>query len=191
MTPKLLCPKCGSDRIDVNYSIPLSYRCCACGIGLVDLNDPGIPVISERDAKLKRPGMYGETVCTCCTHAPHPPGECPYCNETKREVRLAVLPEGVTAAKFNLRTWIEAGMPVYRPYIPLQVTNMSDLRLTQAERDKFVLWLKQEAAVENGLAEQMDKLGPVTAPGAKLYRMKAAARLLVAKDLESIQEQVL
>lgn len=63
--------------------------------------------------------------------------------------------------------------------------------LTKEERARFASWLKQEAATEEGLAAQMDSLGSAVAAGAKLYRTRAAAKLIVAKDLENVEEQSL
>ncbi len=58
--------------------------------------------------------------------------------------------------------------------------------LTQVERDKFRSWLLQEAAVDNLVSEQLEKLLP---PLAKKKRGEAIAKVIVAHILESIEEQ--
>ena len=81
----LTCPKCGSERIAVLYS--LSYRCDACGAYLRDANDPGIPVLTQEEARQKRPLLYGLLSCPVCTHKAHPPNETPPPLEPGRLVR--------------------------------------------------------------------------------------------------------
>lgn len=41
-------------------------------------------------ARRKLPAMYGEPVCECCRHAPHPGTDCEFCKADKQtpEVRL-------------------------------------------------------------------------------------------------------
>ena len=57
--------------------------------------------------------------------------------------------------------------------------------LTKEEREKFAAWCEQEAFAEDGLAKQMDLL---KLPTAQIYRQKAIAKILVAKELRSIEE---
>ena len=85
------CPRCGSDRITCFYSNPPSYKCEDCGAALIDDNaGPAIPVLSREEAESKRPQLFGLPQCDCCdpsrpkfscTHAPHEPGKCRWCNE--------------------------------------------------------------------------------------------------------------
>jgi hypothetical protein len=80
----LVCPVCDSDDIDVLYTAPLQFQCAACGADLCDENaGPAIPVLTYKQAHGKRPAMYGEPVCSCCTHAPHD-GSCEFCDEIKK-----------------------------------------------------------------------------------------------------------
>jgi transposase-like protein len=82
--PGLTCPRCGSTNIDVFYTAPLQFECSDCGAELYDENaGPAIPVLTHRQAHGKRPAMYGEPVCSCCTHAPHE-GSCEFCDEIKK-----------------------------------------------------------------------------------------------------------
>lgn len=99
----LTCPKCGSTRVAVFYTGPLSYRCESCGARLRDRNAPGIPVLSAEEARQKRPALYGLPACARCGHAQHnasnaaDPESCPACpvcaaESTPREVVLEVAP---------------------------------------------------------------------------------------------------
>jgi hypothetical protein len=66
------------------------------------------------------------------------------------------------------------------------------ITLTVEERVKFARWLKQEAAIEVGLAQQLEKLpGPSFGSGAALYRSRAEAKAKVAEYLESGEVQAL
>lgn len=102
------CPRCGGADILVQYMAPLAYECRSCGARLRDANRPGIPVLTEEEARQKRPALYGLPVCSVCTHKAHKPDEtpaplaagtlirrrascgtdCPVCAEETREVRL-------------------------------------------------------------------------------------------------------
>ena len=71
-----VCPACGSTDINVLYSAPLSFNCKSCKVDLVDDNDHGIPVLTQEEMMMKRPGMFGLEVCIYgCGHRPHE-GEC-------------------------------------------------------------------------------------------------------------------
>lgn len=79
------CPECGSDDFVVTYSIPSYGECKGCGTWWKDANSE-ILVLSEEDGRSKRPGLYGDPVCSCCPHAPHE-GLCRWCNEPPRGTR--------------------------------------------------------------------------------------------------------
>lgn len=74
------CPQCKGNNIAAYYSNPLRFECATCKICLIDDNDPGIPVMTTEQAHRKRPGLYGEAVCSCCTHAPHD-SLCEFCED--------------------------------------------------------------------------------------------------------------
>jgi len=86
-----VCPNCGSTSIQCFYTAPPMYRCRECGKDLIDDNaGPAIPVLTREEAESKRPQLYGLPVCECCdparpkfscTHAPHEPGKCYWCNK--------------------------------------------------------------------------------------------------------------
>lgn len=58
-----------------------------------------------------------------------------------------------------------------------------DLLLTDQERLRFAAWLEHEAATTKGIVEQMEKLGPHTAPMVARQKTEAAAALLIARKL--------
>lgn len=60
--------------------------------------------------------------------------------------------------------------------------------LSQAERDKFSAWLKQDIESNRGIVEQMEKL-PHAAPIVKHKKQQMAACIIVANLLDSIEEQ--
>ena len=60
-----------------------------------------------------------------------------------------------------------------------------DMLLTPQERDRFASWLEHEASTETGLAEQMDKLGPVFALVAQQKGYEANAMRLIARRLRA------
>ena len=85
----------------VHYVAPLRYVCEFCGVPLRDINDPGIPVLTQEEAQRKRPALYGLPECARCHHAEHSasnaadPESCPACpvceaERTPREVVLVV-----------------------------------------------------------------------------------------------------
>lgn len=87
-----ICPRCGSTRISCFYTAPPSFRCQECGADLEDENaEPAIPRLTREEAESKRPQLYGLPMCECCdpvtnpkiscTHAPHGPGKCRWCNK--------------------------------------------------------------------------------------------------------------
>ena len=59
---------------------------------LRDSNERGIQVLSKEEGEAKRPEMYGLPVCEHCTHAPHPKGLCPFCEEESKppDVKLVL-----------------------------------------------------------------------------------------------------
>jgi len=81
---KRVCPICKTEKINVFYTNPLSYQCSFCQFWIHDSNRPSIPVLTEDQARRKRPGMYGDPTCTCCTHAPHSNKPCEFCEEDKK-----------------------------------------------------------------------------------------------------------
>ncbi len=84
----LNCPDCGN-RLEALYLMPVQYNCKVCVARFVDANNPGIPVLSAEEGRRKRPGMYGDPVCDCCFHSPHPDSICVFCFPEIRRVRLA------------------------------------------------------------------------------------------------------
>lgn len=58
--------------------------------------------------------------------------------------------------------------------------------LTTSERERFAVWLMQEAEADDRLAEQMTKIGIEL--GAKRYRILAAAAQVIANKLTSTEE---
>lgn len=82
MREGLVCPKCGGAAIDVLYTDPLQFRCTQCKLALRDANCEGIEVLDADRARRRRPRMYGDPVCFCCTHAPHE-GPCEFCAPPK------------------------------------------------------------------------------------------------------------
>lgn len=58
-----------------------------------------------------------------------------------------------------------------------------DLLLTDQERMRFAAWLEHDAATTQGIVEQMEKLGPHTAPMVARQKMEAAAALFIARKL--------
>lgn len=62
------------------------------------------------------------------------------------------------------------------------------IMLTQAERDKFAAYLEQDARSDDQMGTQMEKLGGPMAIMAKRYKAKAAAKLVVAMELRSIED---
>ena len=60
--------------------------------------------------------------------------------------------------------------------------------LTQQERDKFILWLKQQADTMDGMKEQMAKLGgPAMDVMIKRERQRSIAYRIVVSDLENTE----
>ena len=61
--------------------------------------------------------------------------------------------------------------------------------LTDAERQKFVLYLEQDAASNRALAAQMEKMDPTGTMGmlATKYKNEAAAAMIIAAKLRSIE----
>lgn len=62
--------------------------------------------------------------------------------------------------------------------------------LTQAERDKFVTWLKHEAETDRGMIEQFSKL-PTGNPLENKMKRDMAAKIIVAGILDSIEEMTI
>lgn len=86
--PGLRCP-CGSANVAVFYTAPLMFRCRTCKRDLYDVNDKGIPVLTQEEAMSKRPGMYGLPFCHDCGHAVHESfclSACKWCEAPKKHV---------------------------------------------------------------------------------------------------------
>ena len=64
------------------------------------------------------------------------------------------------------------------------------VNLTPQERDRFAAWLEWEAKTDNGLVEQMAKLN-LPEPMIKRKRAMATAKMMVAIDLRSWEEQTI
>ena len=64
------------------------------------------------------------------------------------------------------------------------------INLTDDERRRFVLWLRQEAKVARGLVGQMKKLGYGMEPIIKHEEIRIAAKLLIARELDSTETMV-
>jgi hypothetical protein len=64
---------------------------------------------------------------------------------------------------------------------------MSDLLLTNDERIRFCNWLTHEALADEGQAKQLDALGPHGKVVADHKRRLCAAKLLVLRELQSIE----
>ena len=62
--------------------------------------------------------------------------------------------------------------------------------LDAKEREKFALYLKQQAEVDEGMAEQFEKLKMHKAV-VKRYRVKIVASILIADDLLRIEDMEL
>lgn len=64
------------------------------------------------------------------------------------------------------------------------------ITLTVEEKTKFIAWLLQEAIAEEGLVQQMQNLN---SPPAIMthYKIKAAARRIVAQDLDNTEAMTL
>lgn len=62
---------------------------------------------------------------------------------------------------------------------------MSNLLLTQQERDRFAAWLENEAATSKLLIEQMEKLGPHALPVLNLERTEMNAAIVIARKLRN------
>ena len=74
-----VCPECGSADIIIFYTATPQYGCDSCGVKLRDENaPPAMSVISGKEARDKRPQMYGLPCCAYCFHAPHD-GKCEEC----------------------------------------------------------------------------------------------------------------
>ena len=67
---------------------------------------------------------------------------------------------------------------------------MSDLLLTDAERDRFATYLEREAATDDSMAKQAATI-PGMDPVVKRYRMMAAAKMIVAQQLRNIEVQTI
>ena len=59
--------------------------------------------------------------------------------------------------------------------------------LTKEERNRFSLWLKQEANSDNMMSEELAKLNGHEAM-VKIMKTRAACFLLVAKEINKIEE---
>jgi hypothetical protein len=62
------------------------------------------------------------------------------------------------------------------------------LLLTVQERDRFATWLENEAKTAKGIIEQLEKLGPHTAPVIAREKLEIGAALVIAKKLRSTHD---
>lgn len=62
--------------------------------------------------------------------------------------------------------------------------------LTKEEREKFSTWLKNEAASDRAIITQMEKLPGMEAV-AKRYKLEVVAAELIARKLDSIEDQTI
>lgn len=83
------CPSCGAP-VTVFYTAPLTAQCSTCGTELVEVSHPAIRVLTDEEGRSKRPSLYGEPMCTCCSHAPHPGDVCRWCSEPRAPLKWAV-----------------------------------------------------------------------------------------------------
>ena len=60
-----------------------------------------------------------------------------------------------------------------------------DMLLTPEERERFAAWLEHEAMTARGMIEQLEKLGPHTAPIIWRQKQEAAAALIIARKLRA------
>ncbi len=67
------------------------------------------------------------------------------------------------------------------------------INLTQQERDKFVVYLRQEAESDRVMLEQLGKImsGPPAEALARKMKMRMAAYLIIAADLASIETETI
>ena len=62
--------------------------------------------------------------------------------------------------------------------------------LTPQERDKFALYLEQEAATDDQMVDQLEKMGGVE-PMVKKLRAEAMAAKIIAAKLRSIEDETI
>lgn len=62
------------------------------------------------------------------------------------------------------------------------------IKLTQQERERFIAYLLQDAESNFLMARQTDKLGAHAAPVGEMLKKKAAAAIVIARDLGSVEE---
>jgi len=66
------------------------------------------------------------------------------------------------------------------------------LLLSPQERDRFAIWLEHEAASEEGILEQMEKLAmPGSEVIIKRMKLRRAAYMIVARDLRKTEDMTL
>lgn len=68
------------------------------------------------------------------------------------------------------------------------------INITDEEKEKFILYLEQEAASSNEIMKQMEKLSIGTGPLNQLVQReknKVAAYLFVALDMKSYEKQTI
>lgn len=66
-----------------------------------------------------------------------------------------------------------------------------DLMLTEPERHRFAGFLEKSAASDQAIAAQAEKLGPHGQEIARRNKIRAAAYLIVARDMRSIHEETI
>lgn len=65
------------------------------------------------------------------------------------------------------------------------------LMLTERDRHRFASYLEKSAASDQAIAAQAEKLGPHGSEIARRNKIRAAAYLIVARDLRSIHEETI
>ena len=69
------------------------------------------------------------------------------------------------------------------------MTDKKSLLLTAEERDRFASWLELEAAIGKGLIEQLEKLGPMSAPVIAREKQESTAALIIARKLRATSSE--
>lgn len=65
---------------------------------------------------------------------------------------------------------------------------MSGLLLTREERERFAAWCEREAESANGIIGEMEKMKNMPRVLVEREKMEAAAALIIAKKLRSIED---
>lgn len=68
---------------------------------------------------------------------------------------------------------------------------MKPIWLSDEEKARFSDYLAQDAASDEGIAAQMERLGPTHGPMVKILRTRAAAKKFVERELRSTEREVI